>query len=279
MGFANQTHFDFVATEREMYNSMVPEAYDYVVSLRQSKARYYSHYLHLLRKSKSDHDLSKSDSLWLWNGPGNEGKDDPEDHPMKRIKHEQARTKIRSHQRKQRHREKLAYQNNDTIHSSLKDFATWSAGQPDNWNVRIICGQKCKSSPKYKISKELFNFALERLVNFRHIIFVEDMVESFNTFASSYGWELRTQTENSNTMKQNRINRNYTLAQVEQASWNPMMSALDDALYEFSKRKYNNETTESLWREFSNHHQIDEYFSSGKKEECSDICCGDCTPY
>jgi hypothetical protein len=267
--FANTTHYDFVATERELYESMAPEAFDYVVSLRNSKSRYYSHFLHVMRhirKGIKQRDETDVDSLWLWSGH-QDSKGDM-DHPMKRIQQEQARDRIRRQQKK---RLKEQAKHNTSYHP-LQDFTTWSAGQPDNWNVRIICGRRCKSRAKFQVTYELFRYTLERLANFRHILFVEDMVDSFNAFATSYRWK-PIQGEDGTRTK-----RNYTATDVEQAEWNPLMSALDDALYEFAQRLYNSETAK-LWDSFSNQAEVDKYFSMGPKQSCADICCGHCTPY
>jgi hypothetical protein len=98
------------------------------------------------------------------------------------------------------------------------------------------------------------------------------MVDSFNAFATSYRWK-PIQGEDGTRTK-----RNYTATDVEQAEWNPLMSALDDALYEFAQRLYNSETAK-LWDSFSNQAEVDKYFSMGPKQSCADICCGHCTPY
>ena len=47
--YAKSSTFDVVASEKEMYDIMIPQYYDYVVSLRHSQSRYYSHWSHLKR--------------------------------------------------------------------------------------------------------------------------------------------------------------------------------------------------------------------------------------
>eukprot|EP00980_Cylindrotheca_fusiformis_P005928 scaffold1246_cov134-Cylindrotheca_fusiformis.AAC.20 len=268
--FANSTFFDFVATERELYESMAPEVLDYVVSLRQSKTRYYSHFLHVVRHIqigiKQRRESSDVDSLWLFS-PHEDGNGDV-NHPMKKIQQEQGRDRLRRQQKKRL--KELAKQN--VSYNPIHNFTTWSAGQPDNWNVRIICGRRCKTKAKFQITDELFRYTLQRLEKFRHVMFVEDMVGSFNAFAKSYEWKILQGGDSV------RKKRNYTATEVQQAEWNPMMSALDDALYEFAQRKYNNETG-ILWDSFANQAEVDQYFSMGPKLGCTDICCGLCTPY
>ena len=85
--FANKTFYDFIATEKEMYDNVAPEVYDYIVTIRKSKNRYYSHYRMVLRnkdkkKDERDDDYEK-DSLWLWSG--GLSIDEDQDHPMKKL--------------------------------------------------------------------------------------------------------------------------------------------------------------------------------------------------
>jgi hypothetical protein len=68
-------------------------------------------------------------------------------------------------------------------------FVSWWKGQPDNWNVRKICGTACQHVPKYSLSYEHFLFTLSRLLLFDDIIFVENFTNSFTTFAHKVGWE------------------------------------------------------------------------------------------
>ena len=269
--FANKTFYDFIATEKEMYDNVAPEVYDYIVTIRKSKNRYYSHYRMVLRnkdkkKDERDDDYEK-DSLWLWSG--GLSSDEDQDHPMKKLQQKVARDKLRQQQQKEQ--KTLEKQQKKPKYQPLQDFKTWSEGQPDNWNVRILCGRKCKSKYKFQITPELFRYTLQRLTVFKHILFVEQLDESYNRFAANYGWK---QVENSNVGKK----VNYPVSDVKQAQWDPMMSALDDALYEFATRLYKNQSS-ILWDGFSNQNQVEHYFEFGPLVNCTDICCGQCSPY
>lgn len=269
--FANKTFYDFIATEKEMYDNVAPEVYDYIVTIRKSKNRYYSHYRMVLRnkdkkKDERDDDYEK-DSLWLWSG--GLSSDEDQDHPMKKLQQKVARDKLRQQQQKEQ--KALEKQQKKPKYQPLQDFKTWSEGQPDNWNVRILCGRKCKSKYKFQITPELFRYTLQRLTVFKHILFVEQLDESYNRFAANYGWK---QVENSNVGKK----VNYPVSDVKQAQWDPMMSALDDALYEFATRLYKNQSS-ILWDGFSNQNQVEHYFEFGPLVNCTDICCGQCSPY
>lgn len=269
--FANKTFYDFIATEKEMYDNVTPEVYDYIVTIRKSKNRYYSHYRMVLRnkdkkKDKRDDDYEQ-DSLWLWSG--GLSIDEDQEHPMKKLQQKVARDKLRQQQQKEQ--KALEKQQKKSPYQPLQDFKTWSEGQPDNWNVRILCGRKCKSKYKFQITPELFRYTLQRLTVFKHILFVEQLDESYNRFAANYGWK---QVENSNVGKK----VNYPVSDMEQAQWDPMMSALDDALYEFATRLYNNQSS-ILWDGFSNQNQVEHYFEFGPLVNCTDICCGQCSPY
>jgi len=209
------------------------------------------------------------------------------------------------------------------------NYTKWIFGQPDNYNVRMICGSRCIDVPKYQLTKELFNYTLERIwYNFSHIIFVEDMEESFNRFATAYGWNNDTNDSDSisstattriQTALQHQQHRDKTTAtQTEKSSssslhgWDPYMSVLDDALYEFAKRKYEcdsrtddvansnsnnnkNGTNSSsplstskvslplaslpLLEKFKNQDLLDQYFREGHLRNCTNACCGVCSKW
>merc|ERR1739838_758728 len=75
------------------------------------------------------------------------------------------------------------------------NFTKWLAGQPDKYNLRMICGSPCVDVPKYQISRELFEHSLERLwVNFTHVLFKEDIDESYARFAKAYKWNSKIYT-------------------------------------------------------------------------------------
>jgi hypothetical protein len=141
------------------------------------------------------------------------------------------------------------------------------------------------SSPKYQISPQLFQYTLQRLDQFRHFVFVEDLKTTFDSMAASYGWKPHDQdfTRNAgNHSKANNNNNNATQHQLlKAAKWDVKMSALDDALYEFARRKYHNVTTvQLLWQQpFANQQDVDEYFAFAPRENCTDACCGQCSLY
>jgi hypothetical protein len=196
----------------------------------------------------------------------------------------------------------------------------------------MICGSRCIDVPKYQLTKELFNYTLERIwYNFSYIIFVEDMEESFNRFATAYGWNTNTnnsissssttRTETAIQQQQQKQRDRTTPTQTDKSSssslhwWDPYMSVLDDALYEFAKRKYyydirtdnaannnsNNSNTEGansssssdlsasssssslaslpLIDKFRNQDLVDQYFREGHSRNCTNACCGVCSKW
>jgi hypothetical protein len=201
----------------------------------------------------------------------------------------------------------------------------------------MICGSRCIDVPKYQLTKELFNYTLERIwYNFSYIIFVEDMEESFNRFATAYGWNNNTnssisssssttRTEAETAIQQQQQRDKTTSTQTDKSSssllywWDPYMSVLDDALYEFAKRKYyydirtdnaaNNNSNNSnpegtnssspsdlsasssssssssplaslpLLEKFKNQDLVDQYFREGHSRNCTNACCGVCSKW
>ena len=204
--YAQHTYWDLVAVEREMYDNMAPEWYDYTVILRNSRTRYYSHWNHV---------------------------------------------------------------------STIKDrgtFQEWWTRQPDNWNTRMICGPKCSANAsKFQITPHLFQMTLDRLALFTDILFVETMNASVSKFAHKYGWSDIPLMVN---RKLDPIIKNVT--SLSAIGWDPDMSALDDALYEFGQRQ---EAGLLPYAQYSKEVQrhLDAYFSrsSDNKRNCTNPCCSD----
>lgn len=259
--FANLTYWDLVATERELYESMAPDYYDYIVTLRDSKSRYASHYRHLRRLMPIGPGLQLGgfgDSAWIY---GNNN----------------------SIVRRTMMNRRPVPEGVDPLGS----FDDWIRGQPDNWNTRILCGAKCRSCPKYQITRELFDYTLQRANDFKHFLFVEDIESSYNQIANAYNWRNSTELAHVFAMENKSIQRNNDSHQVadprraNDESWDPFMSALDDALYEFAQRKYHqgNGTAAAVGAPFRNQNVLDRYFEEGTRRGCLDACCGNCTPY
>jgi hypothetical protein len=220
--FANTTLYDLVAIETEMYESMATQYYHYIVILRNSQARYYSHWLHVLR-----------------------------------------------------------YFNSTTAGT----FPQWWSGQPDNWNTRVICGPRCLQPNKYALTRDMFRHTLNRLRLFEDILFVEDMARSYRKFTKKHNWTSIPMIDKNTALdltwkKANEKNRKLLLpllktdARVSAAhDWDPLMSALDNALYEFGERK------EAGLEPFDNftvsvQQDLDQYFAMGPSRNCTTICCG-----
>jgi hypothetical protein len=252
--YANWTYWDLVATEREMYDNMAPDYYDYVVMLRNSKERYYSHWGHLRRMISIGPGVQKrglGNSAWVF---GN--------------------NTVASQQ----------YLKERKIPAGvdpLGNFQQWIRGQPDNWNTRILCGAKCRTQPKYKITRELFNYTLQRADKFAHFLFVEDLEASYNQLAQAYQWGNYSQVTTKHILENQshrRQDKEEAQSKIAQEEWDPLESPLDDALYEFAKRKFHH--VKDPWQEpFQNQADVDRYFSEGFQRGCQDACCGNCTSY
>ena len=162
----------------------------------------------------------------------------------------------------------------DRVTPSYKDpFSTWWTGQPDNWNVRRICGTRCSNVPKFQLSAQLFDYTLDRLDQFEDLLFVEDYSESYRRFAQRVGWahaSIRNENHQAPILKSQNF---HTLLD----DWDPLMSALDDALYEYARAKYEGGQQQQPPRPT---HQISTYFAQGPGRNCSTLCCTvPCSPY
>jgi hypothetical protein len=229
--YANETMFDFVACEKEMYDNMATDYYDYAVTLRDSATRYVSHWKHIRR-------LKVKDTL----------KDKGQ-------------------------------------HFLVGNFSSWWEFQPDNFITRMICGSKCLDRPKFQITPQLFQYTLQRLSLFSHVLFLEDMEASYATFARAVGWNtgVKVGHENRGTSKNNTktIPENMTDNNLR---YDPFMTALDDALYAFARERYdgnytNHSNTSLLVKEYANSADVQDYFRDGKDRNCKDPCCGECSKW
>jgi len=152
----------------------------------------------------------------------------------------------------------LTIRDSKGVFHRLGNYTHWILGQPDNYNMRMICGTRCRDVPKYRLTQDLFEYTMLRLwYNFTHILFVEDMDNSFRRFATAYGWTIPSSTATiknatttvatipSSDTKKAKKKKQQFLSSLSNSSWDPYMSVLDDALYEFAKRKYYYNTTAS----------------------------------
>ena len=153
--------------------------------------------------------------------------------------------------------------------SYTTNFSSWWRDQPDNWNFRKICGTACQSIPKYQISEELFAFTVKRLERFEDVLLFEQFNQSFALFAQHVGW---TRMPVSIGPK-----KNVTYPSSE-GEWDPMMSALDDALYELAEASHKNVPHAHYSKETLDNLQA--YFESETGRSCTSACCADvCSLY
>jgi len=440
IAFARTAPYDLVAAEKELPEILLPDHYDYVVSLRNSRDRYASHWNHLMRaavavavpapnepqrnkrqrkqqrrqqqlqlqqrrqraitrgkrrqRRHNDNDndnysLDETKNEWSlsnflsWTqkflplqpqnqriiaeyNDNNDDNDNDNNYKMDSVVVAAANSNTSNATndatpRFWPHNRRIPYDPDDPGHyrwmvrhpadgsfHPVGNYTKWVQGQPDNYNLRMICGTRCATVPKYRIPKDLFEHALERLwVDFSHLLFVEDMEESFGRFAHAYGWKTTTnhndtstgtgtgtghRHSNSKTPSHphkstptnpfvSSINTNANAnanANATSEWWDPYVSVLDDALYEFAKRKHrfasanhtanigidnNNDndnairknssssssrtttttTTRPVWNKeykpFENQALVDEYFREGPSRNCTNPCCGYCSKW
>jgi hypothetical protein len=237
--FAESTNYTFVASEKEMYDAMTTEYYIYVVVLRDSKSRYKSHWKHLVLNANT---YSAADI---------KGDMDPV--------HD--RYMIPMH----------------GVRYSVGNMTKWWQNQPDNYNVRMICGSKCAEIPKYQITPELFKYTLMRLDKFSHVMFLEDMEHSFGEFTRQMGWNTPV---NASVLHQNAKVENptkFSRLPVENV-WDPFMTVLDDALYDHARQKYQERRIDNVVvGPATDHDLVRDYFQHGPSRNCANACCGECS--
>lgn len=284
ISYANTTKYDFVASEREMYEAMATDYYDYVVTLRDSATRYLSHWNHLrtganlnplysngnVTHSDETSRDSNSDISIILNETTGLSKSSPYS--------QQPRPKIQMNDI----HDKYIIKMETGRRYFVGNFSIWWDHQPDNYNTRMICGAKCLDSPKFQITSDLFEYTLQRLSLFSHVLFLEDLEASYVRFARAVGWK-----RNSNIKHQNKKMGASTKTLPEAMAKNnlkydTLMTVLDDALYAFAQKRHegnytNRNKTTYLVEEFVNSEGVQNYFRDGRKRNCKDPCCGECS--
>lgn len=274
LDFANTTSYDVVACEQEMYDAMAPERYDYVVSLRDSKRRYYSHWNHLRlsarqhredKKTGNNRNLTDSGRQQIVETSVVASESGVAVDPTESVESDN-----------QEHYSMTVSDYNGKLYP-VGNYTLWWMGQPDNYNVRMICGAKCKYIPKYQLTEELFQYTLTRLSQFAHVFFVEDIQVSFGRVAQAFGWNSTVDSEH----RYKHLEPEELTDKVTNQYWDPFMSTLDDALYQFARSKYENGTkwSSTTGMKFANQELLNEYFQTGPNRGCSNPCCGECSKW
>jgi hypothetical protein len=154
---------------------------------------------------------------------------------------------------------------------TVENFTEWWTGQPDNWNVRKICGTPCMNTSKYGITEQLWNQTVERLRQFDDVLFVDRFNETFTKFASRVGWTRMP------VVKPIARHVDYPSMGDE---WDPMMTALDDALYEFAEGMYQGIPRPYAALSTERRTALREYFARGREQNCNSPCCAaTCSTY
>ena len=150
----------------------------------------------------------------------------------------------------------------------------------------MICGSKCLDRPKFQVTAKLFEYTLQRLALFSHVLFLEDINSSYKKFANDVGWRRAQNLDHKNKrMNGNKIETKSIRKELtENLRCDPFMTALDDALYNFARKRYegdyaNHSDTALLVKEFANSKGVQDYFRDGLGRNCKDPCCGECSKW
>jgi len=76
--------------------------------------------------------------------------------------------------------------------SNLKkvgQFPNWMKAQPDNFNLRMVCGDRCLQRARFQLTRGDLDYTVEKLRDdFDSIILMEDFNFTYTKFASKLGW-------------------------------------------------------------------------------------------
>ena len=136
-------------------------------------------------------------------------------------------------------------------------FDNWMATQPDNYNLRMICGTRCLYRPKYQLTREDLVFSLERLKEFDSILLLEFFNYTYGIFASKVGWKMyagrKTEGSLSGSSKQLPPMESY-------------MHVLDDITYGLAKAIVYREDTTNVTDHLARHEStLTDYFDNAPK--------------
>jgi hypothetical protein len=155
-------------------------------------------------------------------------------------------------------------------------FPEWWQRQPDNWNVRALCGARCWQVPKFQLTRELFQSALDRLNDFDSVLLAEEFNATFAAFANEVGWTRMPVPASPLAHSAQSQSHNLPYAPFKW-SWDPYMSPLDDALYERAAAIVHGDRNHQLSDASSR--AVNDYFAKGPARRCLTPCCHDtCSP-
>lgn len=151
-------------------------------------------------------------------------------------------------------------------------FTHWWQGQSDNFTFRKICGTQCAIVPKYHITESLFNYTLDRFSKFEDYLFIENFPDSYVQFAQRVGWDL------SPGMILNKTPKVKAGVYPDLSGWDPLMSALEDSLYEYAQQSYGGVQHPVFSDEVLQ--GLRTYFAEGPLRNCGHPCCAEkCSAY
>jgi hypothetical protein len=145
-------------------------------------------------------------------------------------------------------------------------FSVWWQTQPDNFTFRKICGTRCQNISKYQLSPEIFQYTLARLSKFEDFAFIERFKDSLLQLSRRIGWSKKPSfVQNSDE------HDDAFYPHINEQDWDPMMSALDDALYEYAEQLFDGVATPSF--SAATEKRMNDYFAKGPLQACETPCC------
>jgi hypothetical protein len=141
-------------------------------------------------------------------------------------------------------------------------------------NLFYISPHRCMNVPKFQITEELFAYTLNRLRKFEDILFFERFNETYETFARHVGW---SQTPTPSSL--NHSAYSYPPIGSKHYAWEPHMTTLDDALFEYAVGLYEAEVQPPKISKLRVQ-RLQDYMAKGPMYMCTSPCCSaECSEY
>jgi hypothetical protein len=188
-------------------------------------------------------------------------------------------------------------------HPDQTSFTSWWQRQPDNWNVRVLCGAACAEVPKFQITRQQHELALWRLESFDDVLLLEHFNATFASLAAQVGWTLMPTPASTSSMvllssstsdtssaaqlrmaalQQRSESNGNSITQPSRWGWDPFMSALDADLYAHARQVLSRRgilPPDSAQKSAEDERAVQDYFDKGSARRCLNPCCHrECSP-
>jgi hypothetical protein len=150
--------------------------------------------------------------------------------------------------------------------SKMGQFTDWLRRQPDNYMLRVICGEWCKTIPRGQLNHTHLEFAKQRLGRFSAVLVLESLNDGLRIMHQRFGWK----TEPAKQINRGKSPDKPKLQEIARQDEFMDMTTWDMELYAYGRYLSERQIQESGTRQH--------YMTRNK--HCTDSCCAKtCSQY